>query len=60
MRGYRRWIDAPLRGELADEAADPRQKLHASLALLPVDVGGIVKSCVRRILRRRASPGFRR
>jgi serine/threonine protein kinase/formylglycine-generating enzyme required for sulfatase activity/tetratricopeptide (TPR) repeat protein len=37
MRGYRRWVDASLRGELEKKSAGPRQKLHASLALLPVD-----------------------
>src|SRR5262249_45007115 len=37
MRGYRRRVDAALRGELENESAGPRQKLHASLALLPID-----------------------
>ena len=37
MRDYRRWIDAALRGELERGSAGPREKLHASLALLPVD-----------------------
>jgi hypothetical protein len=37
MRGYRRWVDASLRGELERGSSGPRQKLHASLALLPVD-----------------------
>jgi formylglycine-generating enzyme required for sulfatase activity len=37
MREYRRWIDPSLRTELEKAPTDPRQKLHASLALLPVD-----------------------
>jgi formylglycine-generating enzyme required for sulfatase activity len=37
MRGYRPWIDASLRDELDDRSASPREKLHASLALLPID-----------------------
>ena len=34
---YRRWIDPELRRAVAAASADPRVKLHASLALLPVD-----------------------
>jgi formylglycine-generating enzyme required for sulfatase activity len=37
MREYRRLVDASLRKELEKAPADPRHKLHASLALLPVD-----------------------
>jgi hypothetical protein len=38
MRDYNRWIDVLLRHELDKASAGPRQKLHASLALLPIDV----------------------
>jgi serine/threonine protein kinase/formylglycine-generating enzyme required for sulfatase activity len=34
---YRRWADPDLRQVLEGASADPRAKLHASLALLPVD-----------------------
>jgi eukaryotic-like serine/threonine-protein kinase len=37
MRDYRRWVDTSLRSELERSSDDSRQKLHASLALLPVD-----------------------
>jgi formylglycine-generating enzyme required for sulfatase activity len=37
MRDYRRWVDASLKSELEKALATPRQKLHVSLALLPVD-----------------------
>jgi hypothetical protein len=37
MREYRRSVDASLRKELEKAPADPRHKLHASLAILPVD-----------------------
>ena len=37
MRGYRPWVDAALRDELENGSAGPREKLHASLALLPID-----------------------
>jgi len=37
MRDYRQLVDSPLRTELAKESDDSPQKLHASLALLPVD-----------------------
>ena len=37
MRDYRRWVDPLLRSELDKGSNGPRQKLHASLALLPVD-----------------------
>ncbi len=38
MRDYRQWVDsAALRSELYKRSDDSRQRLHASLALLPVD-----------------------
>ena len=37
MNEYRRWVDASLKAELIKAEADPRKKLNASLALLPVD-----------------------
>jgi hypothetical protein len=37
MRDYRRWIDPSLRSEWEKGSDGSRQKLHASLALLPVD-----------------------
>ena len=37
MRDYRQWVDSSLRSELEKSSDDSRQKLHASLALLPVD-----------------------
>ena len=37
MRDYRQWVDSPLRSELEKRSDGSRQKLHASLALLPVD-----------------------
>ena len=37
MRDYRQWVDSSLRSELDKSSDDSRQKLHASLALLPVD-----------------------
>jgi len=37
MREYRQWVDSALRRELEKSSDDSRQKLHASLALLPVD-----------------------
>src|SRR5262249_17904910 len=37
MRDYRRWVDPLLRSELEQGSDGSRQKLHASLALLPVD-----------------------
>ena len=37
MRDYRRWVDPSLRSELEKGSDGSRQKLHASLALLPVD-----------------------
>lgn len=37
MSGLRRWTDPLLRKAIAEQPADSRQKLHASLALLPVD-----------------------
>ena len=41
LGNYRRWADPELRRTVADGAADPRAKLHASLALLPVDRGQV-------------------
>jgi formylglycine-generating enzyme required for sulfatase activity len=41
MREYRRWVDPVLRSELAKGSAGPRRKLHASLALLPVDASQV-------------------
>jgi serine/threonine protein kinase/formylglycine-generating enzyme required for sulfatase activity len=41
MSGYRKWIDPLLQTEVAKAAATPRQKLHASLALLAVDPGQV-------------------
>src|SRR5262249_17763565 len=37
MKEYRRWTDQDLRHENSKAAAQSRQKLHTSLALLPVD-----------------------
>ena len=37
MHDYRRWVDPSLRIELDKRSDDSRQKLHASLALLPID-----------------------
>ena len=37
MRDYRQLVDSPLRSELEKRSDDSPQKLHASLALLPVD-----------------------
>jgi hypothetical protein len=36
---YRAWADPRLRDILRDPAATPKQRLHASLALLPTDAG---------------------
>ncbi len=49
MPPYRRWIDGQLRSELEKGSADPRQKLHASLALLPIDAGQ-VRFLLKRLL----------
>ena len=38
---YRRWVDPSLRSELEKRSDDSRQKLHASLALLPVDASQV-------------------
>ncbi len=38
---YRKWTDPLLREEIDKAAAISRQKLHASLALLPVDAGQV-------------------
>jgi serine/threonine protein kinase/formylglycine-generating enzyme required for sulfatase activity len=37
MAGYRRWVDPLLRAEYAKAPASSQRKLHAGLALLPVD-----------------------
>ena len=37
MRDYRRWADPALRAELEQAGDDSRRKLHAALALWPVD-----------------------
>ncbi|MGZ3415668.1 MAG: hypothetical protein ACXVAT_17755, partial [Isosphaeraceae bacterium] len=37
MHDHRRWVDPSLKSELEKRSDDSRQKLHASLALLPVD-----------------------
>ena len=37
MRDYRQWVDPSLKSELDKRSGDSRQKLHASLALLPFD-----------------------
>ena len=34
---YRRWTDPELKQAMSDASSDPRGRLHASLALLPVD-----------------------
>ena len=41
MAEYRTWTDPRLREEFDKALATPRQKLHASLALLPVDPGQV-------------------
>ena len=41
MVGYRKWTDPLLREENDKAAAKSRQKLHTSLALLPVDPGQV-------------------
>ncbi len=41
MAGYRKWTDPLLREEYDKAAAASRPKLHASLALLPVDAGQV-------------------
>src|SRR5262249_34348238 len=51
MAPYRRWIDPLLRGELAAAAErhEPRQELHARMALLPVD-GSVAGPVVEQML----------
>lgn len=49
MAGYRKWTDALLRKESENAAANSRQQLHTSLALLPVD-SGQVEYLYRRLL----------
>ena len=39
MRGYRRWVDPALKEALANTSEGSPEKLHAGLALLPVDNG---------------------
>jgi serine/threonine protein kinase/formylglycine-generating enzyme required for sulfatase activity len=41
MTDYRKWTDPILRQELGKAAMNSRQKLHASLALLPVDASQV-------------------
>ncbi|MGO9599582.1 MAG: formylglycine-generating enzyme family protein, partial [Isosphaeraceae bacterium] len=41
MSDHRRWVDSSLRSELERSSDDSRQKLHASLALLPVDTSQV-------------------
>src|SRR5262249_28278339 len=41
MAEYRKWTDPLLREEFDQAAAGSRQKLHASLALLPVDAAQV-------------------
>jgi serine/threonine protein kinase/formylglycine-generating enzyme required for sulfatase activity len=47
MAEYRKWTDPLLREENENAAAQSRQKLHASLALLPVDPGQVDYLCGR-------------
>jgi formylglycine-generating enzyme required for sulfatase activity len=37
LQGYRRWTDPELKRVIAQSALDSKEKLHASIALLPVD-----------------------
>ena len=37
MREYRRWVDPALKTALVKSSEESPEKLHASLALLPVD-----------------------
>ncbi len=56
-REYRQWVDSSLRTELERRSDDSRQKLHASLALLPVDAVSAsipVKTSPRRLADRTA------
>ena len=41
MRDYRPWVDSALSSKLERSSEDSRQKLHASLALLPVDAAQV-------------------
>jgi eukaryotic-like serine/threonine-protein kinase len=41
MADHRQWVDSSLRSELTKSSYNSRQKLHASLALLPVDVSQV-------------------
>jgi formylglycine-generating enzyme required for sulfatase activity len=47
LGAYRKWTDPSLREEFDKAAANSRQKLHASLALLPVDSGQVEYLCGR-------------
>ena len=49
MAGYRQWTDPLLRQEQGRPGLNSRQKLHASLALLPVDATQVDDLC-RRLL----------
>ena len=41
MRDYRQWVNSSLSSELDKSSDDSRQKLHASLALLPFDASQV-------------------
>jgi hypothetical protein len=41
MRDYRRWVDPALKQEYKKASEGSPQRLHASLALLPVDPGQV-------------------
>jgi len=41
LSSYRRWTDPELIRAVEDDSVDPRMKLHASLALLPVDAAQV-------------------
>jgi serine/threonine protein kinase/formylglycine-generating enzyme required for sulfatase activity len=47
MAGYRKWVDSLLKKQHEKVPATSRQKLHASLALLPVDVTQVDYLCDR-------------
>jgi serine/threonine protein kinase len=54
MREYRQWVDPALKSELGNNPDGSREKLHASLALLPVDSSQIDYLLSRLI---KATPG---
>jgi serine/threonine protein kinase/formylglycine-generating enzyme required for sulfatase activity len=54
MREYRRWVDPALSSEFSKSSDDSRQKLHSSLALLPVDATQVDYLLLRLI---KATPG---